>query len=253
MNSGLDQHSRGQDIAVVAGGVSIVASDRFTPSSLMAEAAIGRWSEPTRRALNVTLAALSLILCAPFLLLLALVIKLSSPGPVIYKQTRVGLDRRTPGNPNLNGKRKVDYGGRLFTIYKFRTMAADSGEHQIWARPNDARVTPLGRVLRRYRLDELPQLVNVLKGDMNIVGPRPEQPKIVLSLREEIDGYTIRQRVLPGITGWAQVNRPYDESIHDVRAKLQYDLEYIEHVSVRQDIGILLRTIPVVVFGRGAR
>src|SRR5690606_22550363 len=115
------------------------------------------------------------------------------------------------GRENENWRRRVDYGGRLFRIYKFRTMRVSSEERQVWARQNDPRVTPIGRVLRQYRLDELPQLFNVLKGDMNVVGPRPEQPEIALRLREQIDGYTNRHRVPPGITGWAQVNLDYDQ------------------------------------------
>jgi lipopolysaccharide/colanic/teichoic acid biosynthesis glycosyltransferase len=125
-------------------------------------------------------------------------------------------------------------------------------ELQIWADPNDRRVTALGRVLRKYRIDELPQLVNVLKGEMNVVGPRPEQPKIFNSLNREISGYARRQRVLPGITGWAQINQHYDRCIEDVKRKLAYDLEYIERQSSWQDLIILLRTIPVVLTKRGA-
>ncbi|HEX6924557.1 MAG TPA: sugar transferase [Longimicrobiaceae bacterium] len=253
MNSGLEPHPPTQDVALLAGRFSVVSAKDFADAAGLTVPALARWNESLRRALNVLLALVGLIGAAPLMILLAVLIKLSSPGPVIFKQTRVGLDRRRPNNSNRNGRRRVDYGGRLFTIYKFRTMVPSSGDDQVWAGRNDARVTPIGRILRRYRLDELPQLFNVLKGDMNIVGPRPEQPKIVLTLREQIDGYTMRQRVLPGITGWAQVNRPYDESIHDVRAKLEYDLEYIQRISVRQDLGILLRTIPVVFLGRGAR
>jgi lipopolysaccharide/colanic/teichoic acid biosynthesis glycosyltransferase len=205
-----------------------------------------------RRGLNVAVAAVSLVLLAPVLLLIALVVRLTSPGPVFYTQTRVGLDRRTAGGGNW--RRQYDHGGRLFTMYKFRTMAeADaSGASQVWATPDDPRITPVGRVLRKYRLDELPQLVNVLKGDMNIVGPRPEQPKIFRALREQVQRYPARQRVLPGITGWAQINQSYDRDIEDVRRKLRYDLEYATRVSAIQDLRIMLRTVPVVVLGKGA-
>ncbi|HEX6924567.1 MAG TPA: sugar transferase [Longimicrobiaceae bacterium] len=210
-------------------------------------------SERARRLLNVVIAAVLLVLSAPVMLLIALLIKLTSPGPVIYQQTRVGVDRRNPRNGNGDGRRRVDYGGRLFTIYKFRTMRADpEAKVQVWAKPNDSRITPLGRVLRKYRLDELPQLFNVLKGDMNIVGPRPEQPNIFMNLREAIDEYPLRQRVLPGITGWAQINHHYDQSLEDVRRKVSYDLQYIRSRSPWQDLRILFRTVPVMLFRKGA-
>ncbi|HEX2188621.1 MAG TPA: sugar transferase [Longimicrobiaceae bacterium] len=206
-----------------------------------------------RRALNVVFALVGLLLAAPLMLVIAVLVKLSSPGPIIFRQTRVGVDRRRHDGSQHHWRRRVDYGGRLFTMYKFRTMttAGDSAV-QVWAQPSDPRVTRLGAVLRKYRLDELPQLLNVLKGDMNIVGPRPEQPKIFAELREKIDHYSERQRVLPGITGWAQINQSYDRCLSDVRNKLSYDLEYIERQSVAQDLRILLRTVPVVVFKRGA-
>jgi lipopolysaccharide/colanic/teichoic acid biosynthesis glycosyltransferase len=205
------------------------------------------------RVLNVATAFVMIVLLSPLFLLIALLIKLSSRGPVIYTQTRVGIDRRRPGFSTGDERRLVDYGGKLFTIYKFRTMAPD--EHaplQIWAQPNDARVTRIGRVLRTFRLDELPQLINVLRGDMNVVGPRPEQPNIFLTLREQVDSYVERQRVLPGITGWAQINHRYDQSVDDVRAKLGYDLEYIRRQSVMEDLRILFRTLPVMLFQKGA-
>jgi lipopolysaccharide/colanic/teichoic acid biosynthesis glycosyltransferase len=206
-----------------------------------------------RRAFNVVLAATALVICAPVMLAVALLVKLTSPGPVIYKQTRVGLDRRNLWDRTVDGRRAVDYGGRLFTIYKFRTMTADPGAtQQVWARPGDARITTLGRILRKYRLDELPQLVNVLKGDMNVVGPRPEQPRIFVELREQVAGYQLRQRVLPGITGWAQINHHYDRSIEDVRTKVVYDLQYIEKQSLAHDLKIVVQTLPVMLFKQGA-
>jgi lipopolysaccharide/colanic/teichoic acid biosynthesis glycosyltransferase len=147
----------------------------------------------------------------------------------------------------------MDYGGRLFQIYKFRTMhASEKADLQVWADPKDKRVTSIGRILRQYRLDELPQLLNVLKGDMNVVGPRPEQPKIFLSLQQQISGYGHRQRVLPGITGWAQINQHYDQSVEDVKRKVAFDLEYIEQQGPLHDLRILARTIPVVLLKRGA-
>lgn len=205
-----------------------------------------------RRILNVAVAVIAVIVCAPLMMLIAVAVKLSSPGPIIYRQTRVGIDRRSGQDRVWQGRRMVDYGGRLFTIYKFRTMTAVDKEVQVWAKPGDARITAVGSILRKYRLDELPQLLNVLKGDMNVVGPRPEQPKIFLSLREEVESYGQRQRVLPGITGWAQVNQSYDTSLDDVRRKVRYDLEYIGRQSALHDAFILLRTLPVVVFRKGA-
>ena len=214
---------------------------------------VGRRVEVQRRLVNVVAAIALLVIVAPLMAVIALVIRVTSTGPVIYKQTRVGVDRRAPGSVDAGGRRLVDYGGTLFTIYKFRTMRADPDSGlQIWAKPNDARVTAVGRVLRKYRLDELPQLCNVIRGDMNLVGPRPEQPNIFMSLREAIDRYPERQRVLPGITGWAQINHPYDRTIVDVRRKLWYDLEYMEKQSSVGDVMILLRTIPVILFQRGA-
>ena len=208
--------------------------------------------ERPRRLLNVVAAAIGLVLAAPVMVVIALLIKLTSPGPALYNQTRVGLDLRQAGNGGGNGRRQVDHGGKPFTIHKFRTMAPSAGEAQVWATPDDPRVTPLGRILRKYRLDELPQLVNVLRGDMNLVGPRPEQPRIFAELREQIPGYEHRQRVRPGITGWAQVNQSYDTSIDDVHRKVALDLEYLTRQSLVEDMRIMLRTVPVVLFKRGA-
>ncbi len=143
-----------------------------------------------------------------------------------------------------------DQGGRIFTIYKFRTMRSDRPKGQVWAAQNDPRVTPVGRVLRATRLDELPQLVNVLKGDMNIVGPRPEQPDIFQELSREVRNYRERQRVLPGITGLAQVNLGYDRSLEDVRKKVGFDLQYIRRRSATEDLMIMAKTMPVMVFRR---
>jgi lipopolysaccharide/colanic/teichoic acid biosynthesis glycosyltransferase len=204
------------------------------------------------RLLNILIALVGLIVFAPVLLIIAVLVKLSSPGPVIFTQTRVGIDRRSKSSHGLDTRRKVNYGGRLFMIYKFRTMQANPHcQLQVWADPNDKRVTTIGKVLRKYRLDELPQLLNVLKGDMNVVGPRPEQPNIFLSLNEQISGYAHRQRVLPGITGWAQVNHHYDRTVDDVRRKLAFDLEYIERQTPSRDLMIMALTVPVVLFRRG--
>jgi len=208
-----------------------------------------------RRALNVAVAGLGLVLSTPLMLAIGALIRLNSKGPVFYRQTRVGLDRRTAGSDGDNRRRRTDLGGRPFTIYKFRTMrvSPDACERQVWASPDDPRVTGVGRVLRKLRLDELPQLFNVLRGDMNVVGPRPEQPRIFADLRTQVHRYAERQRVRPGITGWAQVNHHYDETVEDVRRKVVYDLDYISRQSLAEDLKIMLLTAPTVMLGKGAR
>jgi lipopolysaccharide/colanic/teichoic acid biosynthesis glycosyltransferase len=206
--------------------------------------------EGPRRWLNVAVAATGLLLALPLMAIIAALIKLTSRGPVLFAQQRVGVDRRALTYARGNTRRTFDHGGRLFTMWKFRTMRTDADRgRQVWARPDDERVTPIGRVLRHLRLDELPQLWNVLRGDMNLVGPRPEQPAIFAYLRERIEGYQRRQRVRPGITGWAQVNLPYDQCDDDVRRKLSFDLSYIRRQSALQDLKIMLRT-PAVMLGR---
>jgi lipopolysaccharide/colanic/teichoic acid biosynthesis glycosyltransferase len=210
-------------------------------------------SEIASRVVNVTIALLALVVLSPILLLVALAVKLSSRGPIFYLQTRVGLDRRWNETSALYNRRTQDLGGRVFTIYKFRSMYTDAERHgkAVWATRNDPRVTPVGKVLRKLRLDELPQLINVIKGEMNIVGPRPERPSIFVRLREDVDGYALRQRAKPGITGWAQINHSYDECIEDVKKKVQYDLEYLQKQSVWEDVKIMAKTIPVMVFRKG--
>lgn len=204
------------------------------------------------RALNVGVALVAILLTAPLMLMIALLIKLGSPGPVIFRQDRVGVDRRRNRGPqSLPSRRSDDRGGNVFMIYKFRTMRADSGgAKQVWASKDDPRITPFGRILRAMRLDELPQLVNVLNGDMNIVGPRPEQPRIFAELSEEIEEYRDRQRVLPGITGLAQVNHGYDTDLEGVRKKVELDLTYIRRRSAIHDLSIMARTLPVIVLRR---
>ena len=206
-----------------------------------------------QRTMNFTLALLAVAALLPVFVLLAALIKLTSRGPVFYLQERVGLDRRGPGPGSSNRRRSQDLGGQPFTIYKFRTMRVDAEQLSgaVWAQEQDPRVTPLGRVLRQYRLDELPQLLNVLRGEMNIVGPRPERPTIFAELRDHIAEYPLRQRAKPGITGLAQINHHYDRSIDDVRTKVGYDLEYIRRQSLREDLRIMLKTIPVILLRRG--
>jgi len=206
--------------------------------------------DAARRILNVVIATLALVLALPLMAAIAVLIKLTSPGPVLFTQRRIGVDRRAIGNAGGNFRRHADSGGRTFTMYKFRTMRVNgAAAHEVWAQREDPRVTAVGRVLRKLRLDELPQFWNVLVGDMNVVGPRPEQPGIFASLREQIEEYPRRQRVLPGITGWAQINRAYDSSVDDVREKLNYDLEYIRRRSALEDLKIMLLT-PAVMLGR---
>ena len=211
-------------------------------------------SELANRVVNVVIAMASLILLAPVMALVALAIRLTSRGPVFYVQTRVGMDRRRRPATAVFDRRRSNVGGRAFRIIKFRSMRVDAeqGTGAVWATRSDPRVTPVGDFLRKTRLDELPQLINVVLGDMNIVGPRPERPSIFAELRQSIESYPLRQRARPGITGWAQINRAYDSSIDDVRAKVEFDLEYLERQSVLEDLKIMARTLPVMIFKRGA-
>ena len=212
-------------------------------------------SDRVCRVLNVTVASIGILLAAPLMVIIALLVKLTSEGPAIYRQPRVGVDRRIHRGitSSLNPNRRVDSGGRIFVIYKFRTMRMDQGPTvQTWASDDDPRMTRLGRVLRSFRLDELPQLFNVLKGDMNIVGPRPEQPEIFAELRRELGHYPRRQRVLPGITGLAQVTLPYDSTVDDVKRKVNLDLQYIRRRSTMGDLTIMAKTMPVMAFRKGS-
>ena len=222
------------------------------PSSIMVGA-----SRPgrARRILNLAAALLLLVLTAPLWVLIALLIKATSRGPALYTQTRVGLDQRHSGTRPNDPRRRQDVGGKPFVIYKFRTMhvGAEDGTGAVWAAQDDPRVTAIGGLLRQYRLDELPQLINILKGEMNLVGPRPERPPIVARLREAIPGYQRRHRALPGITGHAQINLQYDSSLDNVRQKVEHDLEYIHRATVWEDLRIMLKTIPVMLFRRGSR
>lgn len=202
--------------------------------------------ERASRFLNCVLAAAALLATSPILILMAIAVRLTSRGPILYAQTRVGLDRRWRSTLALHERRLEDLGGQVFTIYKFRTMRVDAerGSGAVWAKENDPRVTPLGKYMRILRLDELPQFWNVLLGDMNIVGPRPERPSIVSRLREDIPEYQCRHRVRPGITGLAQINQNYDACIDDVRSKVSWDIRYIREQGMWLDLVILLRTVP---------
>jgi exopolysaccharide biosynthesis polyprenyl glycosylphosphotransferase len=189
-----------------------------------------------RRAISVAAALTLLVLASPLLLLAALLITLDGDGPVLFRQERVGKDDRP------------------FHMLKLRTMCvgAEAGGAK-WAGTDDPRVTRVGKWLRRFRVDELPQLVNVLRGEMDLVGPRPERPAFVAMLRRHIPFYDLRHLVAPGITGWAQVCYPYAASVEEAREKLQYDLYYVRHLGVAFDLFILLLTARTILLGRGAR
>jgi sugar transferase (PEP-CTERM system associated) len=187
-----------------------------------------------KRLMDVTISSAILILTAPLMLLTFIAIRLDSPGNAIYKQVRTGRD------------------GRDFVIYKFRSMRNDAEKNGAqWAKQNDARITRIGNFLRKTRIDELPQLFNILQGSMSFVGPRPERPEFNTSLEKELSFYNLRHMVQPGLTGWAQVSYPYGASLEDAKEKLQYDLYYIKNYTLWLDISIVLKTITVVFFGRG--
>lgn len=209
---------------------------------------IGRIEELLLRVANLVVTIVAVIILLPVIVIIAVAVRLDSPGPVVYRQLRVGLDRR--GRTDMRdstGRRVNDLGGRPFMIYKFRTMPVDAefDSGPVWARVDDDRATRVGRILRKTRLDEIPQFWNVLKGDMAVVGPRPERPNFVLELQKEIDGYRVRNRVRPGITGWAQVNRGADHTVEDVREKIDFDIEYVRRRSLWFDLMIMLKTLPV--------
>jgi lipopolysaccharide/colanic/teichoic acid biosynthesis glycosyltransferase len=211
-------------------------------------------SEKVDRLVNVVIASLGLVLAAPLMLIFAALVKLTSTGPIFYSQARVGLDRRRDSATRTTYDRRTrDLGGRPFMIFKLRTMRTDAEKPNgaVWATRGDPRVTAVGRVMRKYRIDELPQLINVLRGEMNIVGPRPERPSIFSRLCDDITEYPLRQRARPGITGWAQVNHSYDTSIDDVRLKVRYDLEYLQRQGVAEDFMIMARTVPIMIFRKG--
>jgi sugar transferase (PEP-CTERM system associated) len=189
-----------------------------------------------RRMLSFAVAFLALVICLPFFPFILLAVHLSSPGPIFFKQTRVGLR------------------GHLFTLYKFRTMRMDAEANgAVWATKDDSRVTPIGRFMRKTRLDEIPQLWNVLRGDMAFVGPRPERPEFVQWLSNEIPYYDLRHMIRPGITGWAQVRYRYGASLEETKHKLEYDLYYVKHLSIGLDLLIMFETIKTIILRRGSQ
>jgi lipopolysaccharide/colanic/teichoic acid biosynthesis glycosyltransferase len=209
-----------------------------------------------KRALDVVLSAVGLLLMLPVFAVLAVLIKLDSRGPALYAQERVGLNRRRSRReePPSRERRRVDTFGRPFKIYKLRTMVADAERNTgpVWASAVDHRITRIGRILRKTRLDETPQLWNVLRGEMSLVGPRPERPNFVLALAESIPDYPKRYQALPGITGLAQVKSRYDSSLETVNRKLLYDLYYVRHGQLLLDLKIMAATVKVMARGEGA-
>jgi len=225
--------------AVYEGYTGKIAVENLRPSWLIFSSGFKktRLLSASKRALDVALSAIGLVLALPVMAVVALAVRLTSHGPVFYHQQRVGQH------------------GRLFTVHKFRSMRpdAEAATGAVWAnKAGDARVTGVGRWLRRFRLDELPQLWNVLKGDMSFVGPRPERPEFVGELTRQIPFYGQRHIVRPGLTGWAQVRYTYGASKEDALQKLQYDLFYIKNLSIALDLFIILATIKTVVRSRGA-
>jgi sugar transferase (PEP-CTERM system associated) len=190
-----------------------------------------------KRVADVLFSAAGILLVLPFIPLIALAICLDSPGPILFRQVRVGEREKN------------------FTLYKFRTMRQDAekGTGAVWAKEKDPRVTRLGNFLRKSRIDEIPQLFNVLKGDMSLVGPRPERPEFIEKLKAVIPYYSERHFVKPGVTGWAQVRYPYGASVEDALEKLRYDLYYIKNLTLTFDLMIILETVKVVLFRRGGR
>lgn len=192
-----------------------------------------QWYGRLKRMLDIAIAAFNLVIFLPFMILAAVLIRIESRGPVIFRQTRIGRNE-VP-----------------FTMYKFRTMYQGSGSSDKYVREHDPRVTHIGRILRQTRLDELPQLWNVLKGEMSMIGPRAEWFEVTREYEQKINYYHFRHLVKPGITGWAQVNYSYGENISDTVEKLQYDLYYISHYSLLLDINIILKTLHIMLFGKG--
>ncbi len=197
----------------------------------------GMYRTAVKRVFDVVCGTVLLMFSAPVMLLTALIIKLESRGPVLYRQERVGLN------------------GATFNVAKFRSMSTDAEKDGTprWATANDGRVTRVGRIIRRLRIDELPQLFNVFKGEMSLVGPRPERPFFVEQLTQQIPYFAVRHSVKPGVTGWAQVRYQYGSTIEDSQEKLQFDLYYVKHHSLLLDLLILLETVSVVLTGKGSR
>ena len=213
-----------------------VAYLRTLDLALSDEISVSRFRRLVKRCFDLAMAAVFMIGAAPLMLITAIVIKLDSPGPVLYRQERVGRD------------------GKGFVLWKFRSMAADAEKDgPAWAKIGDDRATRVGRFIRKTRIDEIPQVINVLLGEMSFVGPRPERPVFVKQLKAVVPFYGLRETAQPGITGWAQIRYPYGASIEDARNKLEFDLYYVKHGSLFLDIAIMFHTIRHVLRLRGAR
>ena len=216
-----------------------IAVENLRPSWLIFSEGFNKSRSQTviKRTIDLVLALIGIVLAAPLMLLVALAIRLTSKGPVLYHQQRVGQH------------------GRVFTLHKFRSMRTDAEKETgaVWARQNDDRITPLGHFLRRSRLDELPQMWNVLCGHMSVVGPRPERPEFVSTLTKQIRFYGQRHSVRPGLTGWAQVSYTYGASVEDAMEKLQYDLFYIKNMSIALDLFIIAKTVKTVLMRKGGQ
>lgn len=216
-----------------------VSTRDLRPSQLIFSSELGPApsSVATQVLYSWLLALVGLVLSSPVMVIVAILVRLTSKGPILHRQTRVGLND-VP-----------------FTVLKFRSMYADAEARTgaVWAKKNDPRITPIGKYLRLFRLDELPQFFNVLKGEMSFVGPRPERPEFVKALSEKIPFYRQRHFVKPGITGWAQINHKYGDTVEDTITKLEFDLYYIKHISLALDVYIILNTLKTVVLGRGAQ
>lgn len=228
---------------------------------------LSEWTRFNKRVLDIVVSSTMLVLLAPVMVLVALAVRVTSPGPVIFHQTRVGLnfrrkrrpDRRrqtanVDGDDRRQGPRRQEVGyGRPFVLYKFRTMRTDAEKNGAqFAVKGDSRVTSIGGFLRKSRLDELPQLWNVLRGDMSLVGPRPERPEFIEKLTAEVPGYLHRLGLKPGLTGIAQVVNGYDNNIESFRRKVAFDLLYLQNCCLLNDLKILVRTVGVVLTGKGA-
>ena len=217
-----------------------------------------------KRMFDIVIAVIGLFLSVPIFLILPIVIKLDSPGPVFFRQVRIGVNRRKGDRRHARliasadrrrlDRRRDNVYGKPFEIIKFRTMVQDAEIKcgPVWATSNDPRITRIGAFLRRTRIDEIPQFINILKGDMSLVGPRPERPYFVEKLAEKVPGFIDRLQMTPGITGLAQVKNGYDTSVDAVRQKVEYDLAYIRGWSLLTDLKVLCATVVVVVTGRGA-
>ena len=238
----LDMKVMGKDVvdgnALIEAASGRLSIDQLRPSTLIFSDGFRRhWlAMIVKRALDILIAITGLILALPLFVVIGILIKADSPGPVLYRQRRVGLQ------------------GEPYVMWKFRSMRQDAERNgAVWAAPKDPRVSRVGRWLRKWRVDEWPQLINVLRGEMSCVGPRPERPEFVRELRSSIPYYDLRQSVRPGITGWAQTRFRYGASADDAHVKLQYDLYYVKNLSLALDFRIMAKTIRVVLSGDGAR